>query len=105
MVQTWRDSWFEEGSRIFYIVPEAFLNSTLPLDIHPSPAQLIRVFVGRIEVVTPATRQEIETALASHDGLTVNRFGRFLMPILDVMGERDPQRAKQLQDSLVALER
>jgi hypothetical protein len=105
MVQTWRDSWFEEGSRIFYIVPEAFLNSTLPLDIHPSPAQLIRVFVGRIEVVTPATRQEIETALASHDGLTVNRFGRFLMPILYVMGERDPQRAKQLQDSLVALER
>jgi hypothetical protein len=105
MVETWRDSWFEEGSRLFYIVPEAFVNSILPLDIHPTPAQVVRVFVGRIEVVTPATRQEIETALANHDGTTVDRFGRFLMPTLEVMGQGDPQRAKRLQDSLVALER
>jgi hypothetical protein len=105
MVETWRDSWFAEGSRLFYIVPEVFVNSILPLDIRPAPAQLLRVFVGRIEVVTPSTQQEIETALANHDGATVDRFGRFLMPILEVMGERDPHRAKQFQDSLVALER
>src|SRR4030095_7533466 len=23
MVETWRDSWFEEGARIFYIIPKA----------------------------------------------------------------------------------
>lgn len=105
MVETWRDSWFQEGNRLFYFAPESFVNAQLPLDIHPAPDQLVRVFVGRIEVVTPATQREIETALARHDGATVERFGRFLVPILDVLRERDPRHARQLQDSLAALAR
>jgi len=105
MVETWRDSWFQEGSRLLYIVPESFVNAKLPLEINPAAAQLVRVFVGRVEVVTPATQREIETALAHHDGATIDRFGRFLMPILEVLGERDPEHAKQLQNSLATLER
>ena len=105
MVETWRDSWFQEGSRLLYLVPGSFVNAQLPLEIHPAPVQVVRVFVGRVEVVTPATRREIETALAGHDGATVKRFGRFLVPILEVLGERDPQHARRLYESLAALER
>jgi hypothetical protein len=105
MVETWSDSWFQEGSRIFYLVPESFVNAILPLNIHPAPAHVVRVFVGRIEVLTPATQQEIETALEDHDTLTVNRFGRFLLPILQVMMGREPAKTRQLHDSLAALER
>lgn len=52
MVETWRDSWFEEGSRVFYIFPRALLDSTLPLSIEPHPAKTVRVFVGRINLHT-----------------------------------------------------
>ena len=33
MVKTWRDSWFEEGSRLIYIVPRGFIDKILPLTI------------------------------------------------------------------------
>jgi hypothetical protein len=105
MVETWRDSWFQEGSRVLYFVPGSFVNAHLPLEIHPAPVQVVRVFVGRVEVVTQATRREVETALARHDSTIVERFGRFLMPILEVLGGRDPQHARRLYDSLAALER
>ncbi len=104
MIETWRDTWFEEGSRLFYIVPRAFVDSILPLSIDPAPAQLVRVFVGRIELVTPATQRSIETALASHDAATLSKYGRFLSPLLDVIAQKqpDPSRAQRLFDDLIA---
>jgi hypothetical protein len=50
MIETWRDSWFEEGLRLFYIVPRATVDDLLPLDVKPAPASIARVFVGRIEI-------------------------------------------------------
>jgi hypothetical protein len=32
MVETWRHSWFEEGSRLLYLVPRQFVDAVLPLD-------------------------------------------------------------------------
>ena len=90
MLNTWRDSWFEEGSRLFYIAPRAYVDSMLPLSISPAPTQLTRAFVGRIELVTPATERSIETAIASHDGAALRRYGRFLYPIFDVMLAKRP---------------
>jgi hypothetical protein len=92
MLETWRDSWFEEGSRLFYIVPRAYVDSILPLSINPAPAQLVRTFVGRIELVTPATERSIETAIASHDGASLRKYGRFLYPIFDVMLANRPNQ-------------
>ena len=40
MVETWRGSWFEQGSRLIYIVPEKFVDRILPLSIQPAPAQI-----------------------------------------------------------------
>jgi hypothetical protein len=104
MVETWRDSWFEEGSRLFYIVPRATVDSILPLAIAPAPAQLVRAFVGRIELVTPATQQSVEAAVAAHDFKALEKYGRFLEPIFNVILEKqsDPDRADRLRADLDA---
>jgi hypothetical protein len=104
MVETWRDSWFEEGNRLLCIVPPALVNEVLPLSIIPAPAQTARVFVGRLEIVTPATERAVETALVEHDSATLKRFGRFLEPILETMIQKEskPARAQQFYQALNA---
>src|SRR4029077_15456276 len=47
MLESWKDSWFEERSRLLYIVPNSFVEKILPLSIEPQPATVPRVFVGR----------------------------------------------------------
>jgi hypothetical protein len=89
IVETWRSSWFEEGSRLLYLVPSAFVNEVLPLSIHPAPAQTVRVFVGRLELVTPATQKAVETAFAANDTATLKTYGRFLEPILATMIKKE----------------
>jgi hypothetical protein len=78
MVETWRDSWFEEGMRVLYIVPRETVDSLLPLRIDPAPRAIERVFVGRTELISPAIRETIGTALAKRDETTLRRYGRFL---------------------------
>jgi hypothetical protein len=50
MVDTWRDSWFGEGKRLFSIVSRNAIDAALPLTIDPAPAKVVRVFVGRLEL-------------------------------------------------------
>lgn len=95
MVATWRDSWFEEGSRLIYIVPSGFIDNVLPLAIDPAPARIARVFVGRIEIVTPATARAVETAVASNDEATLNKYGRFLEPILQTVRKNHQESAQE----------
>jgi hypothetical protein len=104
MVETWRNSWFEEGSRLLYLVPDGFVNAVLPLSIRPAPVQTVRVFVGRLEIVTRATEQAMERALSTRDGATLSKYGRFLEPILQAMMKKEPNPAKvrQLQEALNA---
>ena len=82
MVETWRDSWFEEGSRLIYILPTPAVDAILPLQVDPAPSQTARVFVGRIELVTPETKRSVESAIAKRDWSVVDRYSRFLDPIL-----------------------
>jgi hypothetical protein len=81
MIDTWRDSWFEEGTRVFYIVPRHEVDDILPLHITPEPAALVRVFVGRMELVTPARLTKMKAALLANDVATLRRHRRFLQPI------------------------
>ncbi|HLZ11541.1 MAG TPA: hypothetical protein VKP58_03050, partial [Candidatus Acidoferrum sp.] len=98
MLTTWNDSWFEEGTRLLYVVPRAFVDRVLPLTIHPAPASTTRVFIGRMEIVTPATEQAVESAFSSDGRATLTKYGRFLAPILQVMLDRnrDSARAERL---------
>jgi hypothetical protein len=100
MIATWRDSWFEEGSRLFYIVPPAFVNTILPLTINPAPSQTVRVFVGRLELVTPATTQAIEKILTTLDAVALQKYTRFLEPILEQMKAANPTQSQQVQKDL-----
>jgi hypothetical protein len=101
MVETWKSSWFEEGSRLLYIVPPQFVNTVLPLSIKPAPAQTVRVFVGRMELITPASERAVEAALAAHDNYTATRtYGRFLQPIVDQLKAENPARAEQIQKEM-----
>jgi hypothetical protein len=64
MVKTWRDAWFkEEGVRVLYILPRAWTNEILPLKAKPTPISLVRVMVGRAEIITPELQKEIATAI------------------------------------------
>jgi hypothetical protein len=102
MLETWKNSWFEEGSRVIYLVPRPFVDFVLPLRVSPSPSATARVFVGRLELVTPATQQAVESALASGDRTALAHYSRFLEPILRVMLENssDPTRTARLEAQL-----
>lgn len=78
MLETWSDSWFEEGTRVIDIMPRPVVDSFLPLDIEPVPASIARVFVGRVELLSPWMRQRIEAATGARDIAGLQKFGRFL---------------------------
>jgi len=88
MVATWRDSWFEEGTRVFYVLPSRAVDAVLPLTITPAPAAIARAFVGRMELITPASLVQVQSALAANDIAALERHGRFLGPIADRLAAR-----------------
>jgi hypothetical protein len=83
MIATWRDTWFEEGARLFYIAPRRSVDAVLPLDITPRPADVVRVFVGRIELMTRATLAGVKDGLVRNDQRSLAKYGRFLEPFMD----------------------
>lgn len=99
MVKTWRDSWFEEGLRVFYIVPRAATDAILPITISPAPTELTRVLVGRAEIITPEMAAAVQSSARKYlEGTTESRaaaikmvepFGRFAQPILQQMMEAE----------------
>ncbi len=68
MVKTWRSAWFgEEGTRVLYILPRDVTDALLPLRIDPKPASLLRVMVGRHDVLTPERERQIDGWTATLD--------------------------------------
>jgi hypothetical protein len=97
MIDTWKDSWFEEGTRVVWLVPRSTVDGVLPLSINPAPTALARVFVGRTEVLSPATRAELSAALAGADLPVLAQYGRFIEPFLRQLspqGIRAPMSGK-----------
>jgi hypothetical protein len=78
MVATWRDSWFEEGMRLFYLMPRGVVDEALPMTIQPAPGSIERVFVGRIELLSPRMREDLAAAAARRDREALAKYGRFL---------------------------
>lgn len=110
MIKTWRDSWFEEGMRVFYLVPRKVTDSILSITIEPRPAELTRVLVGRVEIITPEMEAEIEHAAAGLGDPSrslqdvaaeiTHRHGRFAEPVLKAVFEKtnDPNLRARLQE-------
>ena len=91
MIATWRDTWFEEGARVLYIAPLRAVEAVLPLQFTPRPADVARVFVGRIELMTQRTAAAVKSGLLSNDQSALAKYGRFLEPFMDrVFAESSP---------------
>jgi hypothetical protein len=109
MIETWKDSWFEEGLRVFYVLPRMTTDEILPLTIEPRPTQTVRVLVGRAEVITPDMEQDVRKQvgfLRSTSSKTredareyLKKYGRFYEPILKNLleSERDRKVRTQIQ--------
>lgn len=92
MVDTWDDSWFEEGLRAFYVLPRTLTDDVIPLRLDPRPDELVRVLVARAEVITPEMVAELGERVARLDAASaaeraeilefLHRRGRFAEPIL-----------------------
>lgn len=102
MIETWRDSWFEEGMRLFYLVPRKTVDAVLPIKIAPAPTAMERVFVGRIELFSPSVQRTIEAAVESGDTKTMARYGRFLRPFCDRLNRRTPVKISQAASIFLA---
>jgi hypothetical protein len=116
MVKTWQTSWFgEEGTRLFYIVPSSLTDEILPLSVSPAPDEVVRVLVGRMEVLTPERGDKVRATLArlgscAHANAEplrseLARLGRFAEPALESLynQESDPQRRLELSNLLAEL--
>jgi hypothetical protein len=99
MVETWRDSWFEEGTRLIYLVPRADVDRILPLTVSPAPDEVARAFVGRVEIITPDVQDEVEQMLLRDDIRGLTRCGRFLQPIVDSIADRPSLAGRQNQSA------
>jgi len=73
MVDTWRNAWLgEEGTRVLYLLPRGWTDRTLPLELTPSPTSLVRVMVGRADVLLRSQESRIASLLQAHlDGNTL----------------------------------
>ena len=101
MVATWRDSWFEEGTRLFYLLPQASVDATLPLAINPAPAKVVRAFVGRLELATPAILADVERALRAGNVKALLPYARFIEPFaMQVQSRTSGIDAARVQEML-----
>jgi len=94
MVHTWQSSWFSEpGTRLFYLLPRRLTDEVLPLAVRPAPDEMVRVMVGRMEVLTPETVDGLLAVIRQHGDCTTDdvaplkhqlaRLGRFAEPALN----------------------
>ena len=112
MIETWKDSWFEEGLRAFYIVPRKRTDELLPIRISPKPAELVRVLVGRVEIVTPKMEAEILEVVKELGNESfeirdlaserLSKYGRFAEPALKRVYEnsKDPEVRARIEKLL-----
>jgi hypothetical protein len=97
MVETWRDLWFgETGTRVLAVLPEPWVNQTVPLTIEPAPDYTDRVYVARLEILTKSREDSLLAILNDNSTpedaaprLRALELGRFAQGALD--------RAKELQ--------
>lgn len=99
MVETWWTSYFSTpGLRVFWVVPRSATDRILPLEPSPAPASIVRVLVGRSEVLRP--RQEKEwLALSQRTGNEAAHWEQLVFA--DRFGLAVEQRVKALSAATV----
>lgn len=83
MLETWKDTWFEDGLRALYVLSAATTDALLPLTVSPKPTESVRVLVGRLELLLPDRVTALRTALAKgQEAAAQKEYGRFAEPLL-----------------------
>jgi len=66
MVNTWRTSYFtSDGVRVLFVLPQSWTDRFIPMTVRPTPDEIVRVMVGRIELLTPERERAAEGAIAN----------------------------------------
>jgi hypothetical protein len=92
LLNTWQVSYFKNpGLRAFYIWPRDLVDHLLPLTITPA-ADITRVMIGRIELVTPGQRAIMSRIGSNPDDAAAlyNGLGRFRDALLLDQQHRSP---------------
>lgn len=85
MVDTWTRSYFQtSGTRVLYVAPRPWVDAVLPISVSPAPAELQRVFVGRVEVLLAGEEQALLQAAQRGAAFSAlePQMGRFAEPWL-----------------------
>jgi hypothetical protein len=93
MVNTWASSYFKtDGVRLLFVMPQSWTERFIPMRIKPAPDRLVRVMVGRMELLSAEREKRAERAislLASPDPSdrdwafeTLRSEGRYVEPIV-----------------------
>lgn len=93
MVNTWKNSYFKsDGVRALFVLPQKWTDEFIPLHIEPTPKEIVRVMVGRVELLTPEREKRAAWALrdlsSSESGVREKAFsylqeqGRYVEPII-----------------------
>ena len=110
LLNTWEVSYFKSvGERVFFLVPRAWTDFYLPLKLS-RPADLQRVMVGRIELVTPKQRGILRQISGfapgqiQHDAfeLSSNYADRFFPPLADGSSGQDRLRLNREMEAVNA---
>jgi hypothetical protein len=103
MVNTWEKSYFHTpGIRVLYVVPNEDTDNILPLTIKPAPNDLVRVLIGRVEVMTKNQESAYLKVLASEQTIDKTQmFGRFYEPKLRRLEQIAPTEVKAKIKSLL----
>ena len=71
MVNTWTTSYFQtDGIRVLFVLPQSWTDAFIPMTIMPKPKQVVRVMVGRLELLSPEREQLAEAAVRDLAGPT-----------------------------------
>ncbi len=98
MVETWRKTWFREsGDRVLTLVPRKVTDTMLPLEITPVPEKIERVFVARIEIVSPEKEETLVDLLNSRQNPGDDELVKFQQLDLGRFGNGAMEVATQLQ--------
>ncbi len=93
MVNTWQTSYFQtEGVRVLFVLPQSWTDAFIPMNIEPQPRKIVRVMVGRLEMLAADRQRKAEAAIArlgagdSSESRRAYQFlreqGRYVEPII-----------------------